>query len=137
AVEEAVRLRTELSGIQAAESALAGFAGLDVNLGLVGGLRTVKVSVGTARIDPTPAFQNAGLAGEVQTYPSPAGIGYAVAAAVAQKDAAAADRILADCGFAVAMLPAGSGTASQRLQKLAEQRTQLTAQLSGVETRLA
>lgn len=137
AVEEALRLRTELAALQAAESALASFAGLDVETSLVGGLRTVKLTVGTARIDPSAAFRNAGLVGEVQAHPAPTGLGYAVAAAVAQKDAAAADRLLAECGFTAAQLPAGTGTPAQRLQKLAEQRTQLTAQLSGVEGRIA
>ena len=128
-LDAASRLRAELGALESEQAALAPYKGLDVDLGALHGLTSVKVYVGQARSDPLPALQAANLSFDGQAVP--AGSGHAVVAVVAAKDAAAAERVLAAAGFTAANLPAGrSGTPAARLAAIAAETGRLQAAIA-------
>ncbi len=128
-LDAAGKLRADLAALEAEQAALAPYASLDLDLGAVTGLTSVKVFLGQARSDPLPALAGQGLAFEGAAVP--AGSGYAVAAVVAAKDAAAAEKALGAAGYSAAQLPAGrSGTPAARLASLAAERGRLSNALA-------
>lgn len=125
ALERLRAVREAQARTDAEESALRPFAGLDLDLGSVAGLRSVKVLVGTSRSDPTAALSLTNVPHELQVVPS--GGAYAVALVVPAATSGPAEKALAESGFVAAALPAGNGTPSQRLAALATEKAKLEA----------
>src|SRR5687767_6835891 len=131
-VDRANAHRADWVALESEESALAPYRGLDIELSALTGLTSVKVYVGQARSDPTEALGSAGVVAEVQAVPN--GGGFAVAAIVTVKDAAAAEKVLQSAGFVSAALPAGrAGTPAQRLGAIAAEKSRLQAALASSE----
>lgn len=135
-LDAASKLRNDLAALETEQAALAPYRSIDIDLGSLTGLTSVKVFLGQARSDPSPALTAAGLAFECDT--SPAGSGVALAAVVAAKDAPAAEKVLATAGFTAAVLPAGrSGTPAARLAAIAAERGRLQSALAASTADLA
>ncbi|MEA3204289.1 MAG: V/A-type H+/Na+-transporting ATPase subunit, partial [Thermoplasmata archaeon] len=124
-LDSAAQLTAQLQALEAEAAALRPLAPLEFELSAVSGLRSVKVYAGTCRTDPGPTIQAAGFPHEVQAIEGPGGT--AVLLIVGASHAAAADKALAENGFAAAQLPAASGTPAQRLAAIAAE----TAQVEG------
>jgi V/A-type H+-transporting ATPase subunit I len=130
ALDTSAKLTATLQSLESEAAALRPLAGLDVELSAIAGLRSVKVSVGTCRTDPRAAIQAAGFPHELQVAPGPGGL--AVLLIIGTAHAAAADKALAENGFAAAQLPAASGTPAERLAAVAAERAQAEARLAAV-----
>ncbi|MEA3203483.1 MAG: V/A-type H+/Na+-transporting ATPase subunit, partial [Thermoplasmata archaeon] len=104
--------------------------GLDFELSALPGLRSVKVYAGTCRTHPAAAIQAAGFPHELQVAQGPGGL--AVLLIVGAAHASAAERALAENGFAAAQLPAAAGSPAERLAAIATERAQAEAQLAAV-----
>lgn len=128
-LDAAGKLRADLTALDAEQVALTPYASLDVDLGATSGLRSVKVYLGQARTDPLPALRAAGVDADGDAVPS--GSGFAVVAAVASKDAAAADKAFGAAGFTAATLPPGrTGTPAARLAAIGAERDRLRGALA-------
>lgn len=135
-LDTAAKLRGDLAALETEQAALAPYASLDLDLAALGGLKSVKVFLGQARSDPTPALTAAGLAFESSAVP--AGSGVALAAVVAAKDAATADKLLSAVGFTAAALPAGrSGTPAARLAAIDAEKGRLANAIAASTADLA
>jgi V/A-type H+-transporting ATPase subunit I len=135
-VDRANTHRADWVALESEESALTPYGGLDIDLSFLTGLTSVKVYVGQARGDPAAALQAAGVSAEVQAVHGPAG--FAVAAIVPVKEAAAAEKALQSVGFTSAALPSGrSGTPAQRLAAIAAEKSRLQSALASSEADLA
>lgn len=129
-LDSAGRLAATLQALDAEAAALRPLEGLDFELSAVAGLRSVKVLAGTCRTDPSAAVRAAGAPHELQVAPGPGGL--AVLLIVGTAHAAAAEKALAECGFAAAQLPPSSGTPAGRLAAIAQEHAQATARLAAV-----
>ncbi len=130
-VDETSDLRHEQSTLDAETSALAPFASLDVDLSMLGDIRSIRGYLGTVRTDPRPALTAAGVSFDASVD------GAHVAVAVAAHDAQTADRVLAEAGFSPANLPEGaSGTPRQRLGELSQRGAEVIARMQGAEARM-
>lgn len=135
-VDRANAHRADWVALETEEAALAPYRGLGIELSALTGLTSVKVYVGQSRSDPTAALQASGLSAEVQAVPGPAG--FAVAAIVPAREAAAAEKALQASGFTSAALPAGrSGTPAQRLAAIEAEKSRLQSALASSEADLA
>jgi V/A-type H+-transporting ATPase subunit I len=135
-VDRANAHRADWVALESEESALAPYGGLDIELSALTGLTSVKVYVGQARSDPAAALQAAGVSAEVQAVHGPAG--FAVAAIVPAKEAAAAEKALQSAGFSSGALPSGrSGTPASRLASIAAEKSRLQSSLASSEADLA
>ncbi|HEX2065812.1 MAG TPA: hypothetical protein VHI93_03270, partial [Candidatus Thermoplasmatota archaeon] len=112
-LEAAARLAAQMQALESEASVLRPLRGLDFELSAVAGVRSVKVYAGTARSDPTAAVRAAGFPHELQVAPGPGGLAVLLIAGSAH--ASAAERALAESGFAAAALPSAAGTPAQRL----------------------
>lgn len=135
-VDRANQHRASWVALESEEAALRPYAGLDIDLSALGPLQSVRSFVGQARNDPAPALQGLGVPVDVQSVPS--GSGFAVAAVVLAKDAAAAEKALAAAGFSAAALPAGrSGTPAARLAAIEAEKSRLQSALAASDADLA
>ncbi|MHB1262512.1 MAG: V-type ATP synthase subunit I [Thermoplasmatota archaeon] len=135
-VDRANAHRADWVALETEETTLAPYRGLDIELSALTGLTSVKVYIGQARADPTAALQSAGLSADVQAVPGPAG--FAVAAIVPTREAAAAEKALQSSGFTSASLPAGrSGTPALRLAAIEAEKSRLQSALASSEADLA
>ena len=126
-------VRGQILALEQESAMLAPLEGLNVPLDAVASLRSVRAFIGTARTDPTPRLA---AHGEVEAVPS--GGGVAVAVIVPASRAADTERVLADCGFQAAALPAGrSGTPAERRKALAAELATRRAELQQAEAGLA
>lgn len=132
ALDNAARLAATQQALEAESGALRPLTPLDFELSAVAGLRSVKVYAGTSRTDPTAAIQKAGFPHELQVAPGPAGL--ATLLIVGAAHGPAADRVLAENGFAPAALPPSTGTGSpaQRLSAIASEQAALHTQAIAV-----
>jgi V/A-type H+/Na+-transporting ATPase subunit I len=135
-LDRAAQHRASWVALESEEASLRPYSGLDVELSALTGLASVKVFVGQARSDPSPALHALGVPLEVQT--SPAGSGVALVAIVSAKDGPAAEKALAASGFSPAVLPAGrSGTPAARLSAIEAEKSRLTSALAASDADLA
>jgi V/A-type H+-transporting ATPase subunit I len=130
ALDSAARLAAQVQALEAEAAALRPLAGLDFELSAVAGLRSVKVYAGTCRTDPSATVQAAGFPHEMQVAPGPGGL--AVLLIAGASHAAAAEKALAESGFASAQLPSAEGAPAERLAAIAAQSAQARAQLAAV-----
>lgn len=133
-IEQVAHLRARLAALDAEESTLRPLAGLPVELSLIPSLRSVRVFVGMARVDPTNALNAKGLTHETHVTAN-----LAVVTIVAVKDAAVAEKALQESGFTSISLPPGlgAGTPAERLTSLSTERTTTTAALAAAEAQQA
>ncbi|HLF17045.1 MAG TPA: hypothetical protein VI796_06420, partial [Candidatus Thermoplasmatota archaeon] len=130
----AAEARSRLQQAEAEQAQLAPLAGLDVDLAVVGALRSVRGFLGTAARDPRPLLS--GTPHEAAVAPTERGV--AVALFVAAADAAAAERALSESGFQSVEVPAGrSGTPARRLAALASEHAAAGRDAAAVEAELA
>ncbi|MEA3143715.1 MAG: V/A-type H+/Na+-transporting ATPase subunit [Thermoplasmata archaeon] len=129
-LESAARLATQVQALESEAAVLRPLAPLDFELSALPGLRSVKAYAGTCRTDPTAAVQAAGFPHELQVAPGPSGL--AVLLIVGAAHAAAAEKALAESGFAAAQLPLASGTPAQRLAAIAAERANAETALAAV-----
>ncbi|MEK6975731.1 MAG: hypothetical protein AABY18_05255 [Candidatus Thermoplasmatota archaeon] len=128
-LDAAGKLRTDLAALDAEQVALGPYQSLDLDLGALTGLTSVKVFLGQARSDPLPALRAAGVTFDGDAVAS--GSGVALAAVVVAKDAAAAEKVLGAAGFTAAALPPGrSGTPAARLAAIGAEKERLRSALA-------
>ncbi len=109
-IERLHKERSELAAAESEAAAIAPLLGLDIDIGVVGSLSSVKIFVGQARSDPTPL-----LAMPHELQKSPGAAGWAIALVVAARDGPAAEKALAQSGFSASAIPAGRvGTPKER-----------------------
>jgi V/A-type H+-transporting ATPase subunit I len=112
-IREAAELRTLLGNMHSEVAPLQPFSSIDAELGALHGLQSIVGYIGHVRESPAQRFAAAGIAHEIGHD------GSAIVVAVAAKDAAAADAILAESGFAAITIPDDvEGTPRQRLASL-------------------
>jgi V/A-type H+-transporting ATPase subunit I len=136
AAERATSIRNRIVALDSEVASLEPLSGLDIDLSAVGALSSVKVYVGTAKADPAAALARANLALDAQALPK--GTAFAMAVAVAARDAPAAEKILSESGFSASPVPAGTtGTPASRLATLAAERSRAQADLEVADADVA
>jgi V/A-type H+-transporting ATPase subunit I len=129
-LDAATRLAATLQALEAEAAGLRPLEGLDFELSAIPGLRSVKVYAGTCRSDPTSTVRAAGFPHELQVASGPSGP--AVLLIVGTAHAAAAERALAENGFAAATLPDATGTPAARLAAIAAERSHVATRLEAI-----
>lgn len=124
--------KQEIANLEGEQAILTPLSGLDVDLALLGSLKSVRLQLGQARTDPRPALAKSGITHEVQVLPGSTGL--AVLAVCGIKDGAAMDKALAESGFVAAAIPAGrTGTPAERLAVVQDAHAKQTAKLASLE----
>jgi V/A-type H+-transporting ATPase subunit I len=135
-LDAVARSLQQQQAVEAEATALRPLSPLDFELSAVAGLRSVKVYAGTSRTDPTAAIRAAGFPHELQAAPGPGGL--AVLLIVGASHAAAAEKALAENGFAAATIPSkSSGTPAARLAALDAERTQAATRAADAQQQRA
>lgn len=128
-------LRGRITALESERDQVEPFTGLDVHLGALTGLSSVKGYLGTVREDPRPAFQAAGLDADA-TF-TQTGAGSTVVVLVRKDDAPAAEKVLAEHGFVPANLPeSADGVPSEVVAGLEARLKGLRGERAEVERKL-